>query len=299
MEEDVELDKRGQPSNMLGIELHWSKGQVILIQTYLIESMAAQHLSGNHSGKHSLPSDPNAYLPSENDEGNPPPNYQSLIGRLLFLARMMRPEISVHVNLLGRRAKDANQTYWNTTLKVLWYLVSMKMEGLALKKSRDLSLKIYTDAAYGGEGSRGQTGALMCLGDQLVGWYSRRQDVVTLSVTEAEYIADCKGVKDTSWAQQFLKELNLHLKPQLYTDSEGAYGLSKSPKFAWRSQHIEHWFHYLRQQVRSEKLEIITIPGKANLADALTKLLPMTTLNTWKQRWMDTTGEWPNKSWMT
>jgi len=287
----VELDKRGRPSNMLGMELHWSKGQVILTQTRLIESMVAQHLSGNHGGKHSLPSDPNAYLPSENDEGNPPPNYQSLIGGLLFLARMTRPEISVHVNLLGRRAKDASQTHWNTALKVLRYLVSTKMEGLALKKSRDLSLKIYTDAAYGGEGSRAQTGALMCLGDQLVGWYSRRQDVVTLSVTEVEYIADCEGAKDASWAQQFLKELNLHLKPQLYTDSEGAYGLSKSPKFARRSRHIEHRFHYLRQQVRSEKLDIITIPGKDNPADALTKLLPMTTLNTWKQRWMDTTGE--------
>ena len=30
MEERVELDKRGTPSNMLGMELHWSKGRVTL-----------------------------------------------------------------------------------------------------------------------------------------------------------------------------------------------------------------------------------------------------------------------------
>jgi len=113
---------------------------------------------------------------------------------------MTRSEISIYVNLLRRRAKDASQIHWNTALQVLRYLVSTKTEGLALKKTpmTDLSLKIYTDAAYGGEGSRGQTGALMCLGDQLVGWYSRRQDVVTLSVTEAEYIADCERAKDAS-----------------------------------------------------------------------------------------------------
>ena len=112
----------------------------------------------------------------------------------------MRPEISIHMNLLGRRAKDASQTHWNTALQVLRNLVSTKKEGLALKKSRDLSLKIYTDVAYGGEGLRGQTRALMCLGDQLVRWYSRCQDVVTLSVTEVEYIMDCEEAKDTSWA---------------------------------------------------------------------------------------------------
>ena len=126
----------------------------------------------------------------------------------------------------------------------------------------------------------------MCLGDQLVGWYSRRQDVVSLSVTEAEYIADCEGAKDASWAQQFLKELNILPTPTLITDSEGAYGLSKSPKFARKSRHIEHRFHYLRQQVRAGHLDIQTIPGKDNPADLLTKLLPMSTLTTWKEKWM-------------
>lgn len=35
-------------------------------------------------------------------------------------------------------------------------------------------------------------------GGQLIGWYSRRQDIVSLSITEAEYIADCGGAKDAS-----------------------------------------------------------------------------------------------------
>lgn len=72
--------------------------------------------------------------------------------------------------------------------------------------------------------------------------------MVSLSVTEAEYIADCKGAKDASWIQQFLWELGIPVTPTLYTDSEGAYNLSKASKFARRSHHIEHRFHYLRQQ---------------------------------------------------
>jgi len=47
------------------------------------------------------------------------------------------------------------------------------------------------------------------LGEQPIGWYSRRQDVVALSITEAEYIADCEGAKDSSWTSQFLAELKV------------------------------------------------------------------------------------------
>ena len=39
VEGQVELDKRGKPSKMLGIELTWRKRQIILTQTGLIESM--------------------------------------------------------------------------------------------------------------------------------------------------------------------------------------------------------------------------------------------------------------------
>ena len=105
---------------------------------------------------------------------------------------------------------------------------------------------------------------------------------------EAEYIADCEGAKDAAWIQQFLAELGIMITPTLYTDSEGAYNLSKASKFASRSWHIEHRFHYLRQQQRAKKLKVVTIPGKNNPADLLTKLLPMTTVNGWKASWMST-----------
>jgi len=45
VEGQVELDKRGKPSKMLGIELTWGKEQLILIQTGIIESMTRQFLT--------------------------------------------------------------------------------------------------------------------------------------------------------------------------------------------------------------------------------------------------------------
>jgi len=270
---------------MLGMELHWSHEKVKLTQTRLIESLVKQHLKENGS----LPSNLDAYQKAdETDPKIETKKYQSIIGGLLFIARMSRPEISVHVNLLGRRTKDATDKHFKTALQVLRYLHSTKDEGITLCNADDLNLTIYTDAAYGGENSRSQTGAMMCLGNQLVGWYSRRQDVVSLSATEAEYIADCEGAKDAAWAEQFLSEIGISTLPTLKTDSEGAYHLSKTPKFMHRSRHIEHRFHYLRQQVRAEKLTIHTIPGKDNPSDPLTKIPPMAAVTGWKERWMHT-----------
>ena len=174
VETRVELDKRGRRSN---VKLHWSKGQVILTQKRLIESMVQQFLDGKAGGRHSLPLNPDAYQKPDpwNEraqvQNEPPPRYQSMVGSLLF---MTRPEISIYVSLMERRTKDTTQTHWKTALQVLWYLASTPSEGLAMRKAEDLCLTVYTGVAYGGESARSQTGAMLCLGKQLVGWTRSR-----------------------------------------------------------------------------------------------------------------------------
>ena len=61
------------------------------------------------------------------------PKYQSLIGGLLFIGRMTRPAISVHVNLL---AKDNTMTHWNAEPQVLRNLPSTKHDGLPIKAAQ-------------------------------------------------------------------------------------------------------------------------------------------------------------------
>jgi len=102
-----------------------------------------------------------------------------------------------------------------------------------LRKPTNLELKAYADASHGGEKARSQSGTLLLLGEQLVGWTSRRQDVVALSITEAEYISDCEGAKDLLWAKQFLEELGISqlTPPTLLMDSKGAAYLTKTTKF--------------------------------------------------------------------
>ena len=54
--------------------------------------------------------------------------YQSLVGSLLYINRCTRPEISIHVNFLGRRTAAPSQQNMKSALQVLQYLVSTKNE---------------------------------------------------------------------------------------------------------------------------------------------------------------------------
>ena len=107
IERNVELDKKGKPRKMLGMELSWGKEYVILTQKSLIESLAKTHLAETHGDRSthgkgsSIPQDPKLYEQEENETNQK--TFQSIVGGLLFVARMTKPEISVAVNLPIRR----------------------------------------------------------------------------------------------------------------------------------------------------------------------------------------------------
>ena len=175
----------------------------------------------------------------------------------------------------------------------LGVLVLNKARRGSINRLRNYSWK-HTPMPRTGE-SQSQTGVmtLLTLGQQPVGWYSRWQDIVYLSITEAEYVTCWEGAKDLAWARQFLWELQLSdTNPTLWADSERAQNLSQTTKFLRRSRYIEHpyRFHYLQQQVQQWLFPIHFIRGKENPGDPLTKLLLMIAINNWKTRWIGTNG---------
>jgi len=156
---------------MLGIEIKWEKDFVVLTQTHLIESTYHSH-STIHSklGKTSLLSNLELFKHTKepNDE-YPKTVYQALVGSLLFRARMTRPEIVIHVNLLGRMTENLSAANLLAARKVLEYLYSSRQEGIILKKPSNLALEVYADASYDGPESRSQTGVMTILGRQPIG----------------------------------------------------------------------------------------------------------------------------------
>ena len=181
IEQEVELDKMGRPTKLLGMELTWNNDNksVKLTQTSATERLAKEHNVANHEIPiKSLPLNPLIYEKGSEKETMSPTmttKYQSLIGGLLYISRHTRPEISLHVNLLGRRTSHPSQQNWKAALGVLQYLVHNE-GGIQLAKQRQEVIRVYTDASYGGENSISQTGTFMTLANQPILWSSRRQE---------------------------------------------------------------------------------------------------------------------------
>ena len=100
--------------------------------------------------------------------------------------------------------------------------------------------------------------------------------MVALSSCEAEYIAACNGACQALWLKSLLEELKLKEEGGALTmmiDNQSAINLAKNPVAHGRSKHIETRFHFLRDCVSKEKLELKFCKTEAQLADVMTKAL--------------------------
>ena len=121
---------------------------------------------------------------------------------------MTRPDILFIVNLLGRRTSNPSPINLAVAREVCKYLYSTIEDGVTIAKGQtnEDQIRGYVDASQPKEeeGLRCQSGSLVTLYGMLIMWTTRRQDVVAMSITEAEYIAMSEGLKDLTWLQQLL-----------------------------------------------------------------------------------------------
>ena len=96
------------------------------------------------------------------------------------------------------------------------------------------------------------------MGAGAISWSSKKQHIVVLSSTEAEYIMQMHVAKEALWLHSFLQEL--HSAPDdpliLNCDNQGAIALAKDNKFHAHTKHIDVCYHFIRKAVEDGKLTV-------------------------------------------
>lgn len=203
--------------------------------------------------------------------------YQLMIGALMHLARATRPDVAHIASKLLQYNRTPRKIHLTAAKRVYRYLKGTI--DYKLIYSRNVGpLTISTDASWDStEDSKSFSGLTVKLGDCLVHWESKKQNVVALSTLDAELMALCEGIKEFKWWTSLLTEIGLKdyiiLPIKIYTDSKAVIDTCNQTGYNAKTKHICRKLHFAKEEVTKGNVKLIFTPTDKMEADILTKCL--------------------------
>jgi len=201
--------------------------------------------------------------------------YRSMIGSLLYLCAS-RPDIMLSVCMCARFQSAPKESHYMAVKRILRYLVHTPNLGLWYPKGSSFKLVGYSDSDWAGDkvDRKSTSGSCQFLGRSLVSWSSKKQNCVSLSTAEAEYIAAGSCCAQLLWMRQTLMDYGVKCdKVPLLCDNESAIKIADNPVQHSRTKHIDIRHHFLRDHVAREDIELFHVGTEKQLADIFTKPL--------------------------
>jgi len=209
--------------------------------------------------------------------------YQQLIGSLLYAMVVSRPDISFAVTKLAQFSSNPSPLHYNLAKHVLRYLKGTAAYQLTYDGGSGMGLIGFSDSDWAGDKDdrKSMCGHVFLLAGAAISWASRKQDVVALSSTEAEYISLSLAAVQAKWLRTLLSELYLSptLPTILYGDNKGSIDIANNPIIGRGTKHIDIRFHFIRQCLADSIISLHRLPSAHITADTLTKSLPLSSFH--------------------
>jgi len=124
-------------------------------------------------------------------------NYRSVVGMILYLANMTRPDISFAINQCARFSNNPKEPHAMALKRIGCYLKTTASKGIILRKSTGIPrLNCWVGADFAGLYSKedpndptsihSHTGYVISLGENPVVWQSKLQTKIALSTMATE-----------------------------------------------------------------------------------------------------------------
>ncbi|KAG8709312.1 hypothetical protein FRC09_000738 [Ceratobasidium sp. 395] len=204
--------------------------------------------------------------------------YATMIGRLLWVSRTVRPDITFVVHLLARFTSSFGNAHITALKRVFRYLASTPHLGITYDGNTPFDEIVYCDADFATQhGCKSTSGCIVMLGGGPVMWTSKKQSAVSLSTMEAEFYALANAVQELIWLRNLLKGLSISvdLPSTILCDNQAVIDYMDNPNNRSRAKHIDIRFEFVRDYFKNKRaFDLAYVPTKDNLADLLTKPLP-------------------------
>jgi hypothetical protein len=205
--------------------------------------------------------------------------FRSGVGMLLYLVKHSRFDIANAVRDLSKVADGANHSHWKALMRTIKYVINTEHLALELKPDPNESTLFHvegvSDSDYAGDRDTRASvfGYIVYFCGAPIAWKSKSSKSVTLSSTEAEYVALSEVTKEIIFIKQVLESMgiNLTLPIKVKVDNVGAIYLSNNFTVSQRTKHIDVRRHYVREYVEDGIIKTYFVPTKLNEADIHTK----------------------------
>src|SRR5882762_5107392 len=85
-----------------------------------------------------------------------------------------------------------------------------------------------------------------------VSWSLKKQDIISLSTMESEYVATAHSVKEALWMKNFVSQLfdPLTEPVDIFCDNQSAIALTQDYQYHAHTKHIDIHYHFIRWVIK-------------------------------------------------
>ena len=292
------LTVEGDLADFLGVNIdRRSDGTIHLTQPNLIDFILDDlNLRGNNVNTKETPAKVKVLLKRHADAEPFDGSFhmRSVIGKLNYLEKSTRPDISYAVHQCARFIQDPKKPHGNAVRWLGRYLAGTRDKGIIFKPSGD-SFACFVDADFVGnwdpqgdprndpDTARSRTGYVATLAGCPILHASKLQSVISILSSESEFIALSTALRDIIPMMNLLNEMKDRgwdvpgTKPQvqcrIFEDNSGALEMAVNEKFRLRTKHVNSNFHHFRSYVDDGSISVKPIRSASQPADYMTKSL--------------------------
>jgi len=206
--------------------------------------------------------------------------YRSGVGMLLYLVKHSRPDIANAVRELTKALDVPSPAAYKEMLWVIKYTIdtkdlALKIKPLDTERDGSWTIVVYCDSDFAGDKETRVSiaGFVIYLLGVPISWKSKGMKSVTLSSSEAEYVALSEAAKEMKFVYQLLQSMGMKVKTPIIVrvDNIGAIFMAENVAVSQRTKHIDVKYRFVQEFVMDGFLKIIFVRTLDNHADIFTK----------------------------
>ncbi|KAI3719408.1 hypothetical protein L6452_20305 [Arctium lappa] len=273
MHKSFKMSSMGELTFFLGLQVKQQKDGIFISQSKYVQDILDKYgLSDSKPASTSMETHKQITADLEGEDVDVH-LYRSMIGSLMYLTAS-RSDIMFPVCVCARFHVKLKQSHLQAVKRIFRYLRGQPRLGLWYPYESTFDLIAYLDSDLGGANMdrKSTSGGCQLLGARLVSWQCKKQTTISLSTTEAEYIATTSCCSQVLWIHNQMLDYGVtFLHTPILIDNSSAISIVNNPVKHSKTKHIEIRYHFVRDCNEKKLIQVAKVHTDNQFADLFTK----------------------------